>query len=179
MHHEISVFFIILSLLLQHTRKTKFRPVTSGIISTITYDGGSLLIYFFLLPHPSVCTGKHYAISSCLMSLLPVSDLISLSLSFFLDIEWEDKRCRRDKAWWRLHGNGAGEKKKQQKWAPLHMWFIWQNIFTLTFSHLYRKRITNKSVFELITKTTEYLQPNPGMNHRSDIFITLMISLSH
>uniref|UniRef100_A0AAY5E9A9 BAR domain-containing protein n=1 Tax=Electrophorus electricus TaxID=8005 RepID=A0AAY5E9A9_ELEEL len=24
--------------------------------------------------------------------------------------------------------------------------------------------VTNKSVFELITKTTEYLQPNPGRN---------------
>lgn len=125
----------------------------------------------------SLCTGKHHVISACQMSLLPVSDLISLSpsLSLFLVIKWKDKRCRRDKTRWRLHGNGAGENHR----APSsHLIYVTSmhtfNIFTLFILTAFQKiEVTNKSVFELITKTTEYLQPNPGMIQKSDRFTAL------
>uniref|UniRef100_A0A8C2FEN0 Uncharacterized protein n=1 Tax=Cyprinus carpio TaxID=7962 RepID=A0A8C2FEN0_CYPCA len=51
--------------------------------------------------------------------------------------------------------------------------------FDLYDKHIYsylllqKIEVTNKSLFELVTKTTEYLQPNPGMNHRSGILIAL------
>lgn len=69
-------------------------------------------------------------------------------------------------------------RKKTNRNEPLFTCDLYnKHIYSYLFPPLQKIEVTNKSVFELITKTTEYLQPNPGMNHRSDIFI--FISLSH
>jgi len=70
-----------------------------------------LIFFFFFCFRPTQFVHRK---TSCDFSLpkLPVPDLIFLSLSLslsFLVIKWKDKRCRRDKTRWRLHGNGAGE----------------------------------------------------------------------
>uniref|UniRef100_A0A673JFS8 Endophilin-A3-like n=1 Tax=Sinocyclocheilus rhinocerous TaxID=307959 RepID=A0A673JFS8_9TELE len=55
-------------------------------------------------------------------------------------------------------------------WANFHFWLLREKIsgaegtkLDEDFMEMERKiEVTNKSVFELITKTTEYLQPNPA-----------------
>lgn len=42
----------------------------------------------------------------------------------------------------------------------------------MLFPLLQKIEVTNKSVFDLLSKTTEYLQPNPGENHTMCVFST-------
>lgn len=145
--------------------------MTSGIISIICKDRG--------FRPPQFVHRK----TSCNFSLLklPVPDQISLSLflSLFLVIKWKDKRCRRDKTRWRLHGNGAGENCRNEL-HTLQAYLLLTSLLYLLFLRfppLQKIEVTNKSVFELLTKTTEYLQPNPGTIQISDLFTAICTGL--